>query len=523
MKRKKLLLVFPKSPISSYADLRFSEIMARVPGGFMNVALPTVAALTPPEFEIKIIDENVEAIDFNTHYDLVGITGFVTQFFRARELAEEFCRRGSLVVCGGPCVSLSPERWRSFADVLIIGEAERIWPQFLRDYLDNSYSNEYREIERFDLSQSPIPDYSGFSERSRNKYMLGMVQASRGCPFQCEFCSVGSYVGRRMRYKPVDRVVQEVETLKKLGISFVLLADDNLSADRGKAKQIMAALRDWNRSQRRPVMFITQLSIDVARDDEFLTLAAEAGMNAVQIGIESPCIESLKETGKYQNVVSHMQKDIRKFQQYGITVISTCIVGFDHDNLSIFKEHLDFHSKSAVPNVQIYPLQAMDSTALKRRIVGENRYLDWEQQHRGNPDKLHNLSTFTMIPKQMNLKQLRDGTFWLLWRLYDPEAFLQRLRDFFSNYEASPKRKVLSVPRYRLDRKRWGITFRLLRFLVCASRSDRRSFFKTVRIGLGSSHPQRLGIATMAYITLVNTRRFLINRVPGIAKLPYPT
>jgi radical SAM superfamily enzyme YgiQ (UPF0313 family) len=325
-----------------------------------------------------------------------------------------------------------------------------------------------------------------------------------------------------MRYKSVDRVVQEVETLKKLGISLVLLADDNLSADRAKAKQIMTALRDWNRAERRPLMFVTQLSIDVARDEEFLTLAAEAGMTAVQIGIESPCIESLKETGKYQNVVSDMQSDIRKFHQHGITVISTCIVGFDHDSLSIFKEHLDFHSKSAVPNVQIYPLQAMDSTALKRRIVGENRYLDWEQQHRGSADKLHNLSTFTMIPKQMSLNQLRDGTFWLLWRLYDPEAFLQRLRDFFSNYEASAKKGVLSVPRYRLDIKRWGITFRLLGFLLRASRSERRSFRKTVRIGLGSSHPQRLFISTVAYITLVNTRRFLISRVPGIAGLPYP-
>ena len=127
-----------------------------------------------------------------------------------------------------------------------------------------------------------------------------------------------------------------------------------------------------------------------------------------------------------------------------------------------------------------------------------------------------------MIPKQMSLKQLRDGTFWLLWRLYDPEAFLQRLRDFFSNYEASAKKRALSVPRYRLDIKRWGITFRLLGFLLRASRSERRSFRRTVRIGLGSSHPQRLFISTVAYITLVNTRRFLISRVPGIAGLPYP-
>ncbi|UCF97980.1 MAG: radical SAM protein [Spirochaetaceae bacterium] len=523
MNRKKLLLVFPKSPISSYADLRFSEIMAQMPGGFMNVALPTVAALTPREFEVRIIDENVEPIDFHTPYDLVGITGFVTQFFRAQELAEEFRKRGTLVVCGGPSVSLSPERWRPFADVLIIGEAERIWPQFLRDYLNDSYKNEYRESERFDLTHSPIPDYSGFSPSSRKKYMLGLVQASRGCPHSCEFCSVGAYMGRKMRYKPVDTVVQEVEELKKLGIGLVLIADDNLSAERSQAKAILTALRDWNRGQRRPTLFITQLSIDVATDDEFLELAAEAGMTAVQIGIESPCVESLKETGKHQNVGTDLLQDIKKFQEYGITVISTCIVGFDHDGLSIFKDQLDFHMQSAVPNTQIYPLQALDGTALKRRIVRENRYLDWEPQYRSKPEQLYNLSSFTMIPKQMSLQQLQAGTFWLLWKLYDPEAFLLRLKGFFTNYETSTRRQNLRIPRYRLDRKRWGIVLRLLKFLARASRTDRRSFWATVKIGLRSSHPQRFGVAAMAYITLVNTRKFLLSRVPGIAEIPYPS
>ena len=195
-------------------------------------------------------------------------------------------------------------------------------------------------------------------------------------------------------------------------------------------------------------MFITQLSIDVAKDDEFLEIAAEAGMTAVQIGIESPCIESLKETGKYQNIASDLIQDIRKFQEYGITVISTCIVGFDHDGLSIFKDQLDFHMRSAVSNVQIYPLQAMDSTALKRRIVRENRYLDWEEQCRSNPEHLYNnLSTFTMIPKQMNLEQLRAGTYWLLWKLYDHAGFLLRLKGFFANYENSAKRQRLNIPR----------------------------------------------------------------------------
>lgn len=523
MKRRKILLVFPKSPISSYADLRFCRIMARMPGGFMNVALPTVAALTPEEFEVTIVDENVEPVDFENSYDIVGITGFVTQFFRARQLASEFSRRGALVVCGGPSVSLSPERWRPFADVLIIGEAEKVWSRFLTDYVNNHHAEEYRERERFDLSCSPIPDYTGFSRAARKRYTMGMVQASRGCPHSCEFCSVGPYVGRKMRYKPVDRVVQEVEQLKRLGFGIVLLADDNLTADKGKAKALLRALRDWNRAQRRPTMFVTQLSIDVARDEELLELAAEAGMNSVQIGIESPSVESLRETGKHQNLASDMLADIKKFQEYGITVISTCIVGFDHDGLSIFNDQLDFHGRSSVPNVQIFPLQAMDGTALKQRVVREKRYVDWQAQYGLHPERLYNLSSLTMIPKQMSPRQLRAGTFWLLWKLYEPDAFLHRLSGFFANYDGSSKRRILNLPRYRLDAKRWGITLRLLKFLLTASRVERSCFRRTVKIARRSSHPQALGIATMAYLTLVNTRAFLLNRVPGIAAIPYPS
>ena len=521
--RKKLLLVFPKSPISSYVDLRFSEVLARMPGGVMNVALPTVAALTPREFQVRIIDENVEKIDFETPYDMVGITGFPTQLFRAREVAQEFTRRGVLVVCGGPCVSLSPERWRSFADVLIIGEAERIWPQFLEDYLSDSYKDEYREMEKFDLAESPIPDYSGISKSARKQYMMGLVQASRGCPHKCEFCSVGVYVGRKMRYKPVDRIVREVEELRNAGINIVILADDNLTGDRRKAKAIMLALRDWNKKQRNPTMFATQLSIDIAKDDEFLEIAAEAGLTTVQIGIESPSIDSLKETGKYQNVVSDMLQDIKIFHEHGITVVSTCIVGFDNDTLSIFRDQLNFHMKSGVPNVQIYPLQAMDRTPLKERMVREERYLDWEEHAKSNPERLHNLSTFTMIPRKMDIEQLQAGTYWLLWKLYDYENFLVRLQDFYANYENSPKRQQLTIPRYRLDKKRLGIMLRLLKSLVSASPTERKYFWKIFKVSLHSSHPQRLGIATMAFITLTNVRNFLLAQEPQISRIDYPT
>jgi radical SAM superfamily enzyme YgiQ (UPF0313 family) len=365
--KKKLLLIEPGSALTfAFGEVSSLRKLFKRRGGIMNAALATIAALTPKdEFDITIVDEKLQDVDFEAHWDMVGVTAILTQYKRAREIIAEFTRRGVLVVCGGSSVSLSPERWRPYADVLIIGEAERIWPQFVADYLAGRHQKEYRETERFDLSISPVPDYSCFSEPVKGLYFIGIVQTSRGCPFNCEFCDVINYVGRKMRYKPLDTVMREIEQMRKMGFNVVFLADDNFPADRENATEILKALRDWNRRQRQRLSFFTQLSIDTARDDDFLHLAAEAGLLNVCVGIESPNIESLKEAGKFQNMRSDMISDLKKFQQFGIQVVGTTIVGFDHDDLSIFRQHLDFHKKSGVPKVQVFPLQAPDGSALK--------------------------------------------------------------------------------------------------------------------------------------------------------------
>ena len=290
MNRKKLLLVFHKSFAVSYGDMRFvGDLMPRV--GLMNAGLTTVAALTPRTFDIEIVDENLEQVPYDKPWDLVGITGYHTQILQAREVARRFSGRGVPVVCGGPSVSISPERWRPFADVLVIGEAERIWPRFLADFLAGRHGCEYREAERFDLAITPAPDYSGYSRRAKGTYYGGIVQTSRGCPFDCEFCDVIVFVGRKMRYKPVELIIEEVDALKGMGMKFAVLADDNFSAGRRKAKEILEALCRWNRKQRDPMSFVTQLSIEISDDAAFLELAAEAGLNRVLVGIESPSEE----------------------------------------------------------------------------------------------------------------------------------------------------------------------------------------------------------------------------------------
>ena len=445
---------------------------------------------------------------------------------RARQIAKEFSKRGVTVVCGGPSASLSTERWRPIADVLIIGEAERIWPEFIEDYLAERHQHEYRESERFDLSISPVPDYSGFSEKSRKEFLLGVVQTSRGCPFNCDFCSVYVYHGHKMRYKPTDHVLQEVEQLHRMGFRLIFLADDNFSAGRREARKILEALRDWNIRQRQPITFGTQLSIEVAKDEAFLELAAEAGLGKAFIGIESPNVESLKETGKVQNMQSDMLEDIKKFHQHGIMVIGSTIVGFDHDDLFIFQQQFDFFMKAGIPKVHVNPLQARDGTRLKERMLQEGRYIDWEgDQIRFEEDnpKYWYLESFSIIPKQMSLDQLRQGIYWLVWNLYKPENSFHRLKTFFQQFENSPKKGRLKFPRRYLDRFRIATLLRVFKYLFAeADPTEKRILRETLRLARKSSAPGRLQHAIWDFFAAENIRETLLKQNPKVDQITYP-
>ena len=524
--KKRLLLVSPRRCDVSYDGFtdRIQSVVEES-GRLLIASLATVAALVPREFDVTIVDENVEPIDFGGGYELVGITSFPAQLYRAEEIAREFARRGALIICGGSSVSLSPERWRSFSDVLVIGEAERIWPRFLGDYLAGSYEAEYRETERFDLSFSPVPDYSGHSRGSLERYSMGIVQTSRGCPFNCEFCDAIVYSGRKIRYKPIATILGEVENLQRMGLGrSILLSDDNFAGSRGKAKEILAALRDWNRRQPRPVSFHTQLTIDCAGDDEFLELAAEAGLARVYTGIETPNIESLEEAQKRPNIKTDMLQAIRKFHLHGIQIMSGAIVGFDHDDLSIFKKQLDFFMQAGISIVRVAPLEVLDGTRLKERMVREGRYIDWEDRGRVGPGAINELDDITFIPRQMTIEQLRQGTRWLLWQLYEPDSFVERFRAFFARYEGSSKKNQLTLPRAGLQKKMAGFLGRFLKFILFrASRTERATFWKMLRCAAQSSHPRRFMILMLDFLEFINTREKLREWYPNIDRIGYPS
>ena len=523
--KKKILLVLPRNYEVNFINVSgIIRMITRRSGGPIVLSLATIAALTPPGFDVKIVDEDVEEVDFNESFDIVGIGGFSCYLTRAEHIAHEFSKRGSLIVCGGSPATFSPERWREFADVLILGEAEHTWPLFLQDYLNGNVKKEYVQEEKVDISLSPVPDFSGYSRSTLKKYLYGIVQISRGCPFVCEFCSVHPYVGNKMRYKHPDQIIEEVEQLYHINPSkVVLIADDNFGGNRNRAKEVLRALKEWNSQKKRPVSFIAQISIDAATDPEFLELAAGAGLTRMSVGVETPNAESLKETRKYQNLKKDVQESIRRFNEYGILVHSGSIVGFDNDDKNIFKMQLDFFNDLGIPNIQTIPLQAPDGSPLKERMIREGRYIDWEEAARANPGKINSLNTHTIIPKQMTTEELRRGTCWLLKNLYLPEHFLRRMKLFFDNYEQSPVKDVLHIPKSKIEWYSLGLVVRLLFYVqVMAKRNERSLFWDMAGLSMRSSHPHKMMFLVNFYLSFLNTHNIVRESFPEIDTVDSP-
>jgi radical SAM superfamily enzyme YgiQ (UPF0313 family) len=430
---KRILLVNPLPSLSLYSWPEVGDITGH-PAYIMNIAPPTLAAMTPPEVEVTVVDEAVEAVSFEGDWDLVGVTGYLTQMRRMCEIADEFRRRGRLVAIGGPYASLSPDLVRPHADILFIGEAEATWPAFLQDFLDGHWQAEYRSTELVDLRTSPIP---ALQKLRPGAYELGVVQTSRGCPFECEFCDVIVYLGRKQRHKTPARVVDELEQMYAAGYRSIFLSDDNFTANRQRAAETMVAVREWNQRLPRPVALYTQLSIDVTRDRDLplLDLCAEAGLKQAFVGIETPNPDALREVKKRQNLRSDLIADVHRIQSRGIMVQAGMITGFDSDTLESLARQFAILQEPGIPMVLLALLNALDGTPLQRRLANENRL---------KPLLLADAALDTnVIPKQMTSRQLIKGTAWLLNKLYAPDNFLERLQIFA---EQLPVDRVRATP-----------------------------------------------------------------------------
>jgi radical SAM superfamily enzyme YgiQ (UPF0313 family) len=483
---KSIYLVNPSADFPSYFTAEGVEAWGLPPAICLaDLTLPTVAALAPDHFELELCDESVAPVDFATPADFVALTGNVSQWGRMRAIAAEFRRRGKTVILGGPFVSLCPEVARDHCDILVRGEIEEIAAGLFADLDGSCWRDEYVGT-RPPLDLVPPPRWDLYpNERT----LIASLQTSRGCPFACEFCDVIQYLGQRQRHKPVANVLRELDDLYRLGYRSVFLADDNFTVVRRRAKELLAALKEWNdRQSEGKVLFSTQLSIDAARDDELLRMCAEAGLLHAFIGVETPNEESLRESRKPQNLGVDLIAQVDKFHQHGIMVIAGMIVGFDSDGSDIFRRQLDFADTAAIPILTLGALVAPAATPLHERMKSAGRLSADGSEVAAAPWATN------IVPKQMSQLELMEGIQWLAKRLY-VDRFGQR---------TDPRHLDGSDYGFRADRQVEKDALQIIKRIADLGRRESRMMYSI--FGALSSKPRALEPVAFALLQYAQIR-----------------
>jgi len=433
----KIVIINPRFEVS-YWGLEHALPLLGKRANLPVACLPLLAALTPAEHDVTLIDENVEAIDFARleAADIVGVTGMSVQRRRMREILSELKDRGLFTVVGGPWVSVQEDYFDELADVIFVGEAEQTWPQFLRDWQSGRWQRRYEQAEKTDMTQVPLPRYDRLK---MHHYLFGSVQFSRGCPFQCEFCDIIVTFGRRPRLKTFPQIRAELESLRaqKMGIAFIV--DDNLIGNKREIKVLLRDVAQWQREQGYPLTFFTEASLDLADDPELLQLMVDANIECVFIGIESPNEESLRETKKLQNVRrgATMIERVHTIQDAGMDVWCGMILGFDHDTPDIFAAQQKFISEARILHAMIGMLSAIPKTPLYDRLLAEGR-LDQEDDPAFGTN---------VIPLAMTREEVRDGYVRTMQKLYEPTAYFDRLEALYLRSDFRPGRSRLAYLR----------------------------------------------------------------------------
>lgn len=417
----RLLLVNPKFPESFWTfKWAIDEILPRTRATNPPLGLATLAALCPADWEITIVDENIETVPLSPEADLIGVCGMGVQFARQAELLRFYRSRGYNVVAGGSYASLCPERFEGLADVVVSGEAERIWPRFCADFAAGAPQALYRETGTIALTESPTPR---FDLLKFERYSMASLQFSRGCPYRCEFCDIIVMFGRRPRVKSLEQVGRELDALRARGVRRVFFVDDNLIGDRPKVKMLLAFLAEYQARHCYRFSFGTEASLNLARDAELVRLMVAAGFGWVFIGIETTDEASLRETKKTQNVGGDILADVRRMYTSGIDVLAGFIIGFDNDTLATFDQQREFIMDSGIQSAMIGLLHAMPRTPLHERLQKEGRL-------RTLADDCDNTVAGTnVVPKRMEYETMVER-FKLLYReLLTDRAIGERIRN----------------------------------------------------------------------------------------------
>ena len=399
----KVLLISPGWPKGRlWGELAFK---------FPSLSLAAIAAVTPLEWEVALCDDSFEPIDFDTDADLIALTAMTPQAPRAYEIAAGFKSRGKTVVMGGFHASNLPDEALTHVDAVVVGEGEVVWPRLLADLSNGALQRTYKPDAMISMADIPVARREIF--KSKDYLLTNTIQTTRGCPFDCEFCSVTAFYGRNYRKRPVEQVLAELQGLKKSN-SFVFFVDDNIVADRKYALPLFQGMKGMG------FKWLSHAPIDFASDPELMRAAGESGCYGMFVGFESLNQESLAAMGKVTNRAKSYLEDAKAFRDNGIGILGSFVLGYDGDTPAVFEQLLRFCEEARI-EAAIFPLLTpYPGTAVRRRLEAEDRIIssDWR-----NYDMEH----VNFKPLGMSIEELQQGYDWLNNSFYSFTSMYRRL------------------------------------------------------------------------------------------------
>lgn len=360
---------------------------------FPTLSLAALAAVTPPEWEVSFHDDAIRQTPFDTDADLIALTAMTAQATRAYQLADAFRAQGKTVVMGGFHASNLPDEALTHVDSVVVGEGELAWPQLLADFQAGRLQRSYRADGLIDTSLIPVARREIF--KGSGHFFTNTIQTTRGCPFDCEFCSVTAFYGRKYRKRPVEQVLSELEQLRKVN-SFVFFVDDNIVADRKYSLPLFAGMKGMG------IKWLSHAPIDFAEDRELLKAAGDSGCVGMFVGFESLNQESLAAMGKVTNRAESFKAYAQLFRDHGIGILGSFVMGCDGDTPAVFEQTLRF-CEDARLEAAIFPiLTPYPGTAVRRRLEAEGRIIsnNWQD---------YDMEHVTFEPRGMSVQELQDG------------------------------------------------------------------------------------------------------------------
>lgn len=415
MKANRVLLVKPAQLVNG-EPMRFEKALTP------TRALPYIAALTPPEFDVSIVDDSIEEVDFDLPVDLVGITSLLPQVPRLIQIADQFRKRGVTVVAGGVGASSVQDVVLPHVDSLVLGEADITWPLLLQDFMAGRLKKLYRAEEFYSMQHMPLPRFDLLNRedylrttRATSKRTISRIpiETSRGCPHNCSFCYASQHFGRKLRFRPIPDVVREVEQFPD---AYVFFVDDNIAAQPSRAKELFRALIPLD------IRWVGQFSALAAKDPELLDLAAQAGCLNAFIGLESISIDSLSSVDKAFSLNQSVGTTLGAFRKAGIDTHVSLVFGFDGDTLETIDRTIDEMIAHRVHLVYAFILTPLPGTDLYKQMEAEGRIL-----HRDY--SLYDTFHVVFRPRHMSPEELEEKYWEAYARFYQPLTIMRRFSD----------------------------------------------------------------------------------------------